>query len=92
MTLQRATRPLLANAGGAFLVSIVGCGASHANANDNLQVGPEAQTPEAGGEMREGGAETSPKQFIANRPFLFVIRDANGAVLFVGQVVDPHSA
>src|SRR5260221_1480392 len=59
MTLQRAMRPLLANAGCAFVVSIVGCGASHANANDNLQGGPEAQTPEGGGEMREGGAETS---------------------------------
>jgi serpin B len=30
-----------------------------------------------------------PKPFIVDRPFLFFIRDANGAVLFSGHVVDP---
>lgn len=28
-------------------------------------------------------------QFVVNRPFLFFIRDQNGAVLFSGQIVDP---
>jgi serpin B len=30
-----------------------------------------------------------PKPFVVDRPFLFYIRDANGAVLFSGHVVDP---
>jgi serpin B len=30
-----------------------------------------------------------PTSFIVDRPFLFFIRDASGAVLFSGQVVDP---
>ncbi|HKU42234.1 MAG TPA: serpin family protein, partial [Polyangiales bacterium] len=30
-----------------------------------------------------------PKTFSVDRPFLFVLRDRSGAVLFVGHVVDP---
>jgi serpin B len=35
------------------------------------------------------GAGPPTRRFIADRPFMFFIRDASGAVLFAGQVVDP---
>jgi len=42
----------------------------------------------------DGGAGPPPapnKEFVVDRPFFFFIRDAGGAVLFIGQVVDPQA-
>ncbi len=35
------------------------------------------------------GIPTTPKSFVIDRPFAFFIRDAAGAILFAGQVLDP---
>ncbi len=35
------------------------------------------------------GIPTTPKSFVADRPFVFFIHDTSGAVLFTGQVLDP---
>jgi serine protease inhibitor len=35
------------------------------------------------------GAVSKPRSITIDRPFLFFIRDDDGAVLFSGQVVDP---
>jgi len=39
--------------------------------------------------MTAGAIPDPPVPFDADRPFLFLIRDATGAILFVGQVLDP---
>lgn len=41
--------------------------------------------------MNAGAAPMQPKDFTANRPFLFFIRDDSGTLLFVGQVTNPAS-
>ncbi len=42
--------------------------------------------------MNAGAAPAQPKVVDVNRPFLFVIRDASGAILFLGQVADPSKS
>lgn len=42
--------------------------------------------------MTSGAVPAEPKAVDVNRPFLFMIRDASGAVLFLGQVVDPSQS
>ena len=39
--------------------------------------------------MLSGGIPDPPKVVDADRPFIFLVRDSSGAVLFVGQVTDP---
>ena len=51
------------------------------------QSGTEAAAATAVGGLATSAAPT-PTPFIVDRPFLFFIRDATGAVLFSGQVVD----
>jgi serpin B len=41
--------------------------------------------------MSGSAAPTSVKEFTADRPFLIFIRDASGALLFIGQVGDPSA-
>ncbi len=52
--------------------------------------GTEAAAATAVVMARAGGAPTPPKEFHADHPFLFLIRDTeSGAILFLGRVVDP---
>ena len=39
--------------------------------------------------LSTSGIPTTPKSFVADRPFVFFIRDTTGAILFAGQVLDP---
>ncbi len=42
--------------------------------------------------MNSGATPQVPKVVDVNRPFLFMIRDATGAILFLGQVSDPSKS
>lgn len=42
-------------------------------------------------EVRGSAAVTNPTPFIVDRPFLFLIRDETGNVLFAGHLVDPSN-
>jgi len=42
--------------------------------------------------MRQKSAPVRPKEFVADRPFIFLIRDVrSGAILFAGRLVDPSA-
>jgi serpin B len=54
--------------------------------------GTEAAAATAVSMPRAGGMPKEPKRFLADHPFLFLIRDAeSGAILFMGRVVDPSA-
>lgn len=42
-------------------------------------------------EFADAGLPVNPLDFVADRPFLFFIRDDNGTLLFMGQVMNPAS-
>ncbi len=57
---------------------------------DVNESGTEAAAATAVG-MKAGGAPAQPREIKADRPFLFLIRDAKtGSILFLGRVADPR--
>jgi serpin B len=56
------------------------------------EAGTEAAAATAVIMPRAGGKPPEPKRFLADHPFFFVIRDTkDGAILFMGRVVDPSA-
>jgi serpin B len=54
--------------------------------------GTEAAAATAAGMVMTSGPASPPREFRADHPFLFAIRDtASGLVLFLGRVADPSA-